>query len=80
MLALATDGARNRWPNACPLRSRRAAVYRPMHRGLRRYEMASSPSRVMFFDVSTPEDPIFKSQYVPIDENGYPLENADALL
>jgi hypothetical protein len=43
------------------------------------FEMAPDPSIVMFFDVSSPEDPIFKSRFIPIDENGTPLPDADAI-
>ena len=33
------------------------------------YEPASSPSLVMFFDVSDPVHPAYRSQFVPVDEN-----------
>lgn len=43
------------------------------------YERASSPALVMFFDVSNPEDPIFKSQFVPVDDDGDPIPFADGI-
>ncbi len=43
------------------------------------YEMASSPSRIMFFDVINPENPEFKSQFVPVHSDGKPLHDADGL-
>ena len=41
--------------------------------------MASSSSRIMFFDVINPENPEFKSQFVPVHSDGSPLHDADGL-
>jgi hypothetical protein len=43
------------------------------------YPKAQHRSLVMFFDVSTPEDPIFKSQFAPFDEDGDVLAAADGI-
>jgi hypothetical protein len=45
----------------------------------RTYDKAVNPSIVMFFDVSTPEDPAFKSKFFPFDENGDGLPAADGI-
>ena len=37
------------------------------------YDRAPNPTLFMFFDVSNPEAPVFKSQYPPVDGNGVPL-------
>ena len=43
------------------------------------YEIASSPSLVMFFDISNPENPVLKSKFAPIDTFGNQLDDADAI-
>ena len=77
MLVLATDTPRP-FPNGC------AACFLfpdppPQCDICFDYERASSPSLIMFFDVSIPEDPIFKSQFVPVDANGAALPFADGV-
>ena len=34
------------------------------------------PTQIMFFDVTDPEAPVFKSQYTPVDSLGYPRHSA----
>jgi hypothetical protein len=43
------------------------------------YETASDPSQVMFFDVSDPESPVFKSRFVPTKQDGQALNDADGI-
>ncbi len=43
------------------------------------YERATHPSIVMFFDVSNPEEPVFTSQFTPVNQNGDPLSDADGI-
>ena len=43
------------------------------------YELAQSPSQVMFFDVSDPENPVFKSSYFPQNHEGHFLFDADGI-
>lgn len=43
------------------------------------YEKASSRSRIMFFDVTSPEEPVFLSQFTPFDGQDNVLHDADAL-
>lgn len=48
------------------------------------YEVAPHPTAIMFFDVSDPEAPVFKSQFVPVDgpegdPATRPLKGADGL-
>ena len=77
MMALATDTPRQA-PNFCSLCS--LVNPPPQQCGVcSTYERASNPSLVMFFDVSTPEDPIFKSQFAPKDGNGNGLPAADGI-
>jgi len=37
------------------------------------YDRAPNPTLFMFFDVSNPEAPVFRSQYAPVDGSGAPL-------
>lgn len=43
------------------------------------YTRASERAIVMFYDLSTPEDPILKSKFFPRDKDGVVLTDADAL-
>lgn len=43
------------------------------------FDIADYPSIVIFLDVSDPENPVFKSRFIPTDEYGIALENADGL-
>ncbi len=43
------------------------------------YERASTPSVIMFFDVSDPESPVFKSKFAPQDEDGHYLAGCDGI-
>jgi len=43
------------------------------------YDSFPFPTLIMFFDVSNPEGPIFKSQFVPVDQDGEPLDGADGI-
>jgi hypothetical protein len=40
------------------------------------YDPAPNPTLLMFFDVSDPENPVFRSQFAPYDGNGNPLTKA----
>ena len=40
------------------------------------YDRAPNPTLLMFFDVSNPEAPVFRSQYAPVDGSGAPLTKA----
>ena len=40
------------------------------------YEVAPHPVVIMFFDVSNPENPVFRSQYIPINGDGLPRASA----
>ena len=40
------------------------------------YEVARDPVVIMFFDVSNPENPVFRSQYIPITGDGLPRASA----
>ena len=40
------------------------------------YDRAPNPTLFMFFDVSNPEAPVFKSQYAPVDADGVRLKKA----
>jgi hypothetical protein len=40
------------------------------------YERATEPTLIQFYDVSNPEEPIFKSQFVPKNSNGETLSKA----
>lgn len=40
------------------------------------YEVAPDPVVIMFFDVSNPENPVFRSQYIPITGDGLPRASA----
>ncbi len=43
------------------------------------YVRASTPSVIMFFDVSNPESPVFKSKFAPFDRDGNHLTGADGI-
>lgn len=48
------------------------------------YDVAPHPTAILFFDVSDPEDPAFRSQFAPMDRPDYdpdrkPLKGADGL-
>ena len=76
MMAMASDTPRQA-PNFCSICS---VVDLPeCHTICVDYERAQNPSLVMFFDVSTPEDPVFKSQFAPTNENGDGLSAADGI-
>jgi hypothetical protein len=77
MMALASDTPRQA-PNFCSLCSI-VDPPPPQCDLCSTYDRALNPSLVMFFDVSTPEDPIFKSQFAPHDENGDGLSAADGI-
>jgi len=78
MLALAADGPRGIYA-PCLYDDYPHGI--PMFESLcySNYDFATDPSIVMFFDVSDPENPVFKSQFVPVDESGRRLLNADGL-
>jgi hypothetical protein len=40
------------------------------------YERATEPTLIQFYDVSNPEEPVFKSQFVPKNSNGETLSKA----
>jgi hypothetical protein len=76
MMALASDTPRQA-PNFCVVCE---IVELPECETIcRTYDKAVNKSLVMFFDVSTPEDPAFKSQFVPTDEDGDVLNAADGI-
>lgn len=43
------------------------------------YQIASSPTLVMFLDVSNPESPVLKSSFAPVDVHGDPLGDIDPI-
>lgn len=81
VLAMATDTPRQYKSNLCGfwIASDPTFINSDRFNELCAYEKASSPSLVMFFDVSSPEDPIFLSQFVPIDQDNAPLHDADGI-
>jgi len=81
IVALATDTPRQYKSNICKLliATDPDFINSDEFNELCAYERASSPSLVMFFDVSSPEDPVFLSRYVPIDQDDEPLNDADGI-
>lgn len=76
MMAMASDTPRQA-PEFCSLCA--VVDFPECHTICQNYDRAQNPSLVMFFDVGTPEDPIFKSQFAPTDENGHGLSAADGI-
>ena len=57
--------------NACVLTGSEEACDRCLN-----YQRAPNRTQIMFFDVSNPEEPVYKSQYAPINGAGEILANA----
>jgi hypothetical protein len=82
MLALASEARRDLLAEcivACELTQENPAECISACRETIHYERATHPTLIMFFDVSNPEAPDFKSSFAPVDQHGAHLTGADGL-